>query len=292
MPEHEAHPWFASTTGITLTSHNGSSIKKKIRAGTPAAFLKAQQNGYRWMQIDAVPIKGDDLISDHALLGRRFGFRTKTLADVKKRFPDAALLRDILWHPDLADVNWNIEVKSKHGLRRLLELLDELADAGRDLRTIMISSPVRPSVLREVARKHNDVALAAPLIHGGVFGVRFLGRQRARGLGKPYDCQQCWYRCVRSPGAKGDRPLRQVWTIGTRRKLHRMADKQAHMIVDSERLAMPWRDPAPRRLLRQRLSKTFGDVYRQRTGGTSQARSRPARAFFAPARTRLWSIRP
>jgi predicted acylesterase/phospholipase RssA len=27
-----------------------------------------------------------------------------------------------------------------------------------------------------------------------------------------------------------------------------LADKQAHMIVDSERLAMPWRDPAPRRV--------------------------------------------
>ena len=69
MHPHEVHPWFASTTEVTLTSHHGS-VTPEIRSGTIAAFARARRQGYRWFQVDAIPIK-DDLISEHAPLGRK-----------------------------------------------------------------------------------------------------------------------------------------------------------------------------------------------------------------------------
>ena len=44
MPEHQVHPWFASTTGITLTSHNGSSTKKKSSKKKDRSLTAAQRN--------------------------------------------------------------------------------------------------------------------------------------------------------------------------------------------------------------------------------------------------------
>jgi hypothetical protein len=238
MGEGDVHPWFRSSTGTTITSHNGWQLGKEQPAGSFNALWQATDEGYRWMQVDAVPIKGD-LISGHLLLGLRPRYRNKTLAEVQAKHPEAFSLRSaFLECPEFFDVYWNIEVKSKHGLHELLDLLGALKEQ-RDLSTIMISSPVRPSILREVAKHYPEVALAAPLVHGGVFGVRFLGRKRALVNGRPYDCQQCWHRLIRNPAPKGDRPLRQLWTIRSRAQLHKGAEKGAHMIVESERVALP-----------------------------------------------------
>lgn len=244
MPEHAVHPWFESTTNTTLTSHNGWYKRKKGQAGSLEAFRQAYAQGYRWMQIDAVPIKGD-LISGHVMFGFKAAQRNKTFEEVRQTRPHVVRISTVLNDDKLKDVYWNIEIKSKVGRQHLLDLLGDLKANDRDLSTIMVSSPVRPSILREVATQYPEVALAAPLWHGGVLGVRFFGARRALVNGKPYNCQQCWYRLFgrhRSPAAKGDRPLRQLWTIGKRKHLHFKSQTAAHMIVDSESVALPYRD--------------------------------------------------
>jgi hypothetical protein len=230
------HPWFKSTTETTLTSHNGWSVRRRIEEGTLEAFLEARRHGYRWMQIDAIPIRGE-LISGHVLFGLlRPKLRNKTLAELRSKGKAVASLREILKHDELRDVHWNIELKSKHGVLYLLDLLEELAET-RDLRTIMISSPLRRSTLRVVAERFPTVALAAPVLHGGFHGLwnRPVARDR------PYDCQQCWHGfSYLKPAARNGRTLRQFWTICGRRSLHRGAEKgRANMIVDSARLNLP-----------------------------------------------------
>src|SRR5262245_36109343 len=100
-------PWFSSTTGLTLTSHNGWD-----GSGTLEAFRRAYERGYRWMQVDAVPIKGD-LISDHSIFGRKFGYLKKDLDDIRTKRPQVASLEEVLSDPQLEGVRWNIELKSK-----------------------------------------------------------------------------------------------------------------------------------------------------------------------------------
>src|SRR3954452_15741165 len=89
-----AIPLFASNPGATITSHNGWTVlskkKGRIKSGSLEAVREARKNAYRWMQVDAVPIKGD-LISGHTLLGLLPGLRNKTFEEVKRHKPDAVL---------------------------------------------------------------------------------------------------------------------------------------------------------------------------------------------------------
>ncbi len=238
MSGQDVHPWFASTTGLTVTSHNGSATGE-VKTGSLAAFRRARAAGYRWMQVDVVPV-GGDLVSHHAIFGRAFWSRWKSVEEVRQKMAQTVTLRELLTDPELADVCWNIEMKSKKGLPALLDILRERAQTrDADRPPVLISSPWRPSVLKAVNAGFGDVALAAPIVHGGVFGIRFLGRRRARVGGRPYDCEQRFYRFVRARRHRGNHPLQQAWTIRNRRTYYRLGDEGGHPIVASERLGLP-----------------------------------------------------
>jgi glycerophosphoryl diester phosphodiesterase len=230
------HPWFASTTGLAVMSHNGSALAGN-RSGTLTAFIRAYDSGYRWFQVDVVPIKGD-LISRHAIFGRKRGFAKLDRAAITTLLPNVPTLGELLTHDELRGARWNIEMKSKAGLGALLSLLRSLKAQGHNLSGVMISSPVRPSVLKTIAEEFEEVALAAPVLHGGMIGVRFLGPSRARTSRREYDCEQLLTIFVRARRAKGVGPVRQAWTISKPRTLQRVLDKDVIPIVDSERLLM------------------------------------------------------
>ena len=212
-------------------SHNGSANRSEL-LGTVTAFHTAYDQGYRWMQVDALPIKSG-LISRHATFGRHWGFRKKDRGEIADRLPDVPTLDEIMRDSKLHDVYWNIEMKSAKGLASLRELLARLKNDGRDLSTIMISSPMRPSVLKAIASEFPEVALAAPVVHGGVFGKRFLGAKRAETARGPYDCQQCYHRFVRPRRATANVPVRQAWTITNSKTFDRAVGRCAHPIIDS-----------------------------------------------------------
>jgi hypothetical protein len=143
MPEHAVHPWFESTTNTTLTSHNGWCVKHKTEEGSLEAFLEAHKNGYRWMQIDAVPVK-EGLVSGHMRVLELIRRRMLTLEEVRRKNRHVVSLHDVLFHEKLQDVYWNIEVKVPKRLKHLLELLSEFKRKnGGDLSRVMISSPYR-----------------------------------------------------------------------------------------------------------------------------------------------------
>ncbi len=228
------HQWFASMAGVSITSHNGSAVRPR-QLGTRIAFVRAYRAGYRWFQVDATPIKGD-LASHHAIFGRSWRFTRWTKQDLARTRPDTSCLYDLLTDPELPRANWNIEMKSKAGLPALLSLLSRLGEEGWDLSRILVSSPMRPSVLEAVAARFPQVGVAAPVIHGGTFGVRLLGPSRARTSRGPYDCQQVYHPFVRARRRLGraERPLVQAWTVSNRRVLDRVLRAGAHPIVDSQ----------------------------------------------------------
>lgn len=228
------HQWFSSTAGVSITSHNGSAVRSR-QLGTRSAFVRAYRAGYRWFQVDATPIKGD-LLSRHALFGRHRHLSGRTREELARTLPDVPCLYDLLTDHELPRASWNIELKSKAGLPELLRLLQRLQDEGWDLSRILVSSPMRPSVLEAVAARFPAVGVAAPVIHGGTFGIRFLGPSRARTSRGPYDCQQVFHPFVRARRRLGraERPLVQAWTVGNRRVLDRVLRAGAHPIVDSQ----------------------------------------------------------
>jgi hypothetical protein len=233
---HDDRPaWFTSDTGAVFMSHNGLASDRHDE-GTAAAFDAAYDAGYRWFQVDAV-LRGATLVSHHSLIGRAIAIRPKA----KRRLAAAVPLEQLLHREWPSAVRWNIEVKSARTTSALVALLDGMDAANRQ--RLLISSPIRPSIQRRIAASHDDVAFAAPLVHGGVFGVRFLTPGRAHVNGKPFACQQVHHRFVRSSIGRHDRPLRQAWTIRTSKVMHKMLDRQASLIVDSRRVQLPWRAP-------------------------------------------------
>ncbi len=162
------HPWFESPTGVVVMSHHGR-VSRKAREGTVAAMVAAYDLGYRWFQIDVVPIK-DDLISMHAVFGRRIGFRRRTLEQVRARIPYVSTLRELLDHPGMPEARWNIEVKTRTALPVLISELKH----SKALSRVMVSAPAHPGIVREVRETFGSlVAVSAPLMHGGVFGRAF-----------------------------------------------------------------------------------------------------------------------
>ncbi|MDY7106714.1 MAG: hypothetical protein S0880_36520 [Actinomycetota bacterium] len=232
--------WFARDEGLTLTTHNGAAPTRHEENTLPA-FVRAHEAGYRRFQLDVLAI-ADDLVSWHSLFGRHRRVERMDRARLREVHPDIPTVRELLTHPRLTDSSWNIELKSRRGLDQLLTLLHELAAEGWDLSTILVSSPFRPSVLEAIAKELPQVALAAPVVHGGVFGVRMLGADKARPAPhRRYDCQQVYHRLVRRERSREDEdrldpPPRQAWNLRSRRALNRVLDAGAHAIVDARRL--------------------------------------------------------
>jgi hypothetical protein len=229
------HPWFHSEPALMVTSHNGDE-GKYAKTGTRRAFNDGYRDGYRWFQVDALPIKGG-LVSSHSIFGRRPGYLRLSQVEVERRLGDVPSLHELLTHASMPEARWNIEMKSKRGLESLLALLESIGGERPDRSWIMISSPMRPSVLRAVSERYDDVALAAPVVHGGVFGVTIpvLGRLLRRPA-TPYACEQVFHPFVRRH--RPDRPLRQAWTITNLRRFQRVIRAGAHPIVDSRRLKL------------------------------------------------------
>lgn len=169
-PAPEPHPWFRSTTGSVVMSHHGR-IRRSERPGSLDAIKGAYAAGFRWFQIDVVPIDGD-LVSLHAVFGRRWGFGRMTLAQVRAKLGyDVPTLSQLLDDPELRDARWNVEVKSRAALPALIATLKRTEAVSR----VMVSAPMHRSVIREVRETFGTlVAVTAPVHHGGTFGRRFL----------------------------------------------------------------------------------------------------------------------
>ncbi len=223
------HPWFESPTGVVVMSHHGR-VSRKAREGTVDAMVAAYQVGYRWFQIDVVPIK-DDLVSMHAVFGRRIGFRRLTIEQVRVRLPYISTLRELLDHACMPDARWNIEVKSRTAVPALISELKR----SKALSRVMVSAPAHPGIVREVRETFGSlVAVSAPVLHGGVFG------RVCTSAKLDHDGMQVYRPFARrARRVHGNGPTRvQSWTIRKQRHLEACIAERCDPIVGDSDAAM------------------------------------------------------
>lgn len=169
-PDGLAH-WFRADRPFVVTSHHGNGTP-----GTLAAYEAAYQAGYRWFQVDVVPIK-DDLISLHTVFGRKRAYEHLTLAQLRVRLGrDTPPALSELLDAGFAGARWNIEVKSTRAIEPLVALLKRRTDLHR----LMVSAPLRSDIIRRIQEQFGElVAVAAPLVNGGALGVVLVEPQYA-----------------------------------------------------------------------------------------------------------------
>jgi hypothetical protein len=234
--------WFATidnTRSITITSHNGSAAKRRDE-GRLDAFRRAYDQGYRRFQVDVLPISGE-LVSMHSTFGRNWRLGRMNIDAFRTKYPGVPTLTELLQDPKLGPCHWNIEAKSIKALDGLRSALTPstppVTTPVLEPHKILLSTPFRPRLAKTIAKEFPNVSVAAPILHGGAVGVRFLGARRSMLPGnRPYDCEQIWYPLLRT--TPENRPFRQGWTIGRFKSIDRMADAKAHAIVNSERLVV------------------------------------------------------
>ena len=221
-----AHPWFETGNGrVVVMSHHGLS-GDGAPDGSLEAYRAAYALGYRWFQLDVVPIK-DDLISMHSRFGVRRGCTGRPLAEVRRRLGyDVPTVGELLGHPGLEHARWNIELKGRASVPQLVELLKDSPASVR----VLVSAPMHPFALRELRDTFGDLlAIAAPVHHGGALGLAFMRSLHA------YDSVQVhhWFarRRVKAPGRAGRLPHVQVWTIDKPHVLDAVMKLGCHPIV-------------------------------------------------------------
>jgi hypothetical protein len=220
------HPWFRSTTGVVVMSHHGLE-GPDAPVGSLAAYLAAYELGYRWFQVDVVPIR-DDLISHHAVFGTKRGFTSLTLAEARARLGyDVPTLAELLVHPGLVDARWNVEIKSRRGVRALVRTLRDTTSRA----PVMVSAPMHFSIARDIRDAFGEkVAGAAPWMFGGALGIPL------RHATKPFHTWQVH----RFLAARARRHLDagvvsvQSWTIGTPAQADACLAAGCHPIVGEE----------------------------------------------------------
>lgn len=238
---------YQQQSSFTVTSHNGSAIRRS-EEGRLDAFVRAYEQGYRRFQVDVVPIRGE-LVSMHSIFGWKWRLTKMDINTFRRKHPDVPTLNEILSHNKLGSCHWNIEAKSIKSLAGLLSSLRLMEQHPVDHSRIMVSAPFRRRLLRTVASDFPHVSLAAPVLHGGALGIRFLGARRSVLPGsRPYDCEQIWHPFLRK--THPNRPLRQGWTLRRFGSIDRLFATGAHAMVNSSQLvvrgAMRHRPPSIR----------------------------------------------
>lgn len=204
-------------------SHHGR-VARSDRPGSHEAIRAAYRAGYRWFQIDVVACR-DGLVSLHAVFGRRFRFRSMTVAQVRAKLGyEVPTLAELLRDEELRDARWNVEIKSRTALPQLIRTLKAAPSVSR----VMVSAPVHPSIIREVRETFGTlVAVTAPLHHGGTLGRIFLTPK------VEHDGMQVFHWFGRRTHRRHGRGRTSIqsWTIASRAQLDECLADGCHPVV-------------------------------------------------------------
>lgn len=211
--------WFTNVGDRPLViSHHGGSPPYTL-----AGYRAAYASGFRWFQVDVVPIR-DDLVVQHSLFGWRRGFTKATIGELRQRYPDLVTLGELLDDPELADARWNIEVKSPRAIPTLARDLDSRQMAS----TVLLSAPWRPAIIHKLRDRFGEyLVVAAPVQRGGTLGIQF---------SVPVERDDTW-QVLRRVGARGPgrsaRRRAQAWKVRGIDDAVRLIDRGYDIIVDS-----------------------------------------------------------
>ncbi|RMH69523.1 MAG: glycerophosphodiester phosphodiesterase [Actinomyces sp.] len=194
---------------LRLISHAGATGAGDP-PGTLSAYRRALAHGFRWIQVDLVPVAGGELLSMHAVTGRRRRLERLDREELRRRAPDHPTLTELL--EALPDALVNLEIKSRRAEPALVAVLDRLVAAGRGDR-VLVSAPFHRGLLRRIRRRYaGRIATCASLLEGALIGVPLVpcGTPAPRVV-------QLWWPVALVPGLVGhlDRRGRkvEVWTV-------------------------------------------------------------------------------
>lgn len=164
--------FFSSGQPLMLISHAGDTASG-AEPGTMTAYQRAYDLGFRAFQVDIVSAPDNTLLSMHAVFGRKFGFATKSLDEVRTSAgSDVPTLSELF--AAFGDVRWNIEVKSTQCEPALRKLIADFPQIEK----LCISAPFHTRLLRRLRRESPDLATNASLLEGALFGINLLPWRR------------------------------------------------------------------------------------------------------------------
>lgn len=164
--------FFASEQPLMLISHAGDTASG-AESGSMTAYQRAYDLGFRAFQVDVVSAPDNTLLSMHAVFGRKLGFATKTLGEVRSAVgSDVPTLSELL--AAFPGVRWNIEVKSTQCEPALRALIADFPQIEK----LCISAPFHTRLLRRLRRESPDLATNASLLEGALIGVNLLPWRR------------------------------------------------------------------------------------------------------------------
>lgn len=220
MTLHEFFP-----TSIPLAMSHSGDTSTGAKAGSFESYRLAWEKGFRCFQVDVVALHNGELLSDHAITGRKRSWEDKSVADLRASGVEITTVDEIL--DGLPDSRWNVEIKSMYATQALRDLLTRRPEP---MSQFLISSPFRPAILRDLRKACGpDLAIAASLIDGGLLGFPLRPRaQRSNAV-------QLWKPLVRSQrildrcAARGIHV--QVWSVNKPEQIHRYLERGVPGII-------------------------------------------------------------
>lgn len=222
------HPFFRGDGFHPLVMSHAGDSSQGAKPGSLASYELAWQKGFRCFQIDVVALANGELISSHAITGRKRSWEARSVDQLRSDGHDISTVDDIL--DALPGSRWNFEIKSKFATQALAEVLNRRPEP---ISHFLISSPFRADILQQLHRSVGpDLALAASLIDGGLLGF---GLRRA-----PIKTHavQLWKPLVRSRWVL-DRCARdgvhvQVWSVNDPAQIHDYLDRGVPGIISDD----------------------------------------------------------
>jgi len=212
------HPFYDNGGRIVAISHAGDSTTG-ARPGSIAAYQAARELGYRYFQIDVIKIGGNELVSGHAILGRKFSWENQSFESLRASGQQIDRVADII--EAIPDGRWNLEIKSAAAESALAELLRN--QPSRDAR-FGISAPFNRRILKRM-RAEFGVSLCtnASLLEGGLVGVPLLplATQHADAMQVFFPIVR-WRSIIARNRAAGIQF--QAWPVNSRSEMSRLLD--------------------------------------------------------------------
>lgn len=224
----DLHPLFLAPGFQPLVVSHAGDASQGAKPGSLEAYELAWKKGLRCFQIDVVALANGELLSSHAITGRKRAWEQQSVSELRKSGHDITTVDEIL--DALPNSRWNIEIKSKFATSALTELILRRPEPPSHF---LISSPFRAGILRDLRDAVSpDLALAAALIDGGLLGF---------GVRRPpikTHAVQLWKPLVRSQRLL-DRCKRngvhvQVWTINKAPQMHAYLDRGVPGIISDD----------------------------------------------------------
>ena len=226
--QREVHAFYQNSGLVVAISHAGDTSQGDP-AGSLAAYRAAFDLGFRYFQIDVVKIRDDELVSGHAIIGRKPRWEDQSVESLRSNGHHVDRVADII--DALPDARWNLEIKSKvaePGLTKLLRAQDRRAER------FGVSAPFNRRILKRLrAEFGNDLCTNASLLEGSLIGVPLIPMKTQHA-----DAMQVFFPLVRSRRILERNRSRgiqfQAWPVNDRARMERLLDRGVRGIITDD----------------------------------------------------------